>query len=317
MDIRLKQIALIFFLLVSICISLSCNSDKKSSKDNRAQLETKLAKIPFSADIVLPGNSAENNITIVSETTKITRKGAAATLGEKADEYLSSLMIGIVRVMYKVDEDSIRAEIAQFASTDDAYGFYSRLRPDGITLDSIGSESFYLKNKYVFTKGNYAVTLLLRRTSKDALESFRKIAVEIAANITNSSRAQQFFILFPFSGQVAPSRKYYSRNFMGVEGLDSVYTISYASDSDTLILFLSMDTSGAKFINFSKWGESLGNVGSVPPEFDYSSGYSIAFAHPDKGQIIAGIVRKKIVGVIGYNRGSGSKLCSSWVKGLR
>ena len=317
LDMRLKKFGLISFLLLSLGISLSCSSDKKSTKDTRPQLETELAKIPFSADIVLPGNAPEKNITIASETTRITRKEASATLGEKAAEYLSSLMIGTVRVMYKVDEDTIRAEIAQFASTDDAYGFYSRQRPDGITLDGIGSESFFYKNKYKFTKGEYAVSLSLKRKSKDALKSFRKLAGEIAGQIENSPRAQQFFILFPYSGQVASSRKYYSRDFMGVDGLDSVYTVSYASDSDTLILFLTMDTSGAKFVNFSKWGESFDKAGPVPAEFDFPSGHSIAFEHSDKGQIVAGIVRKKIAGVIGYKRGSGSQLCSRWVKGLR
>lgn len=317
LDIKLKEFVLISFLLLSFGISLSCSSDKKSTKDTKSQLETRLAAIPFSADIVLPFNAPEKNITVASEITRITRKEASAKLGDKAAEYLNSLMIGTVRVMYKVDKDTIRAEIAQFASTDDAYGFYSRQRPDGITLDGIGSESFFYKNKYKFTKGEYAVSLLQKRKSKDALKSFRKLAGEIAGQIANSQRAQQFFILFPLGGQVVPSRKYYSQDFMGVDGLDSVYTISYVSDADTLILFLTMDTSGAKFVNFSNWGESFGKAGSVPTEFDFPSGHSIAFEHPDKGQIVAGIVRKKIAGVIGYKRGSGSKLGSSWVKGLR
>ncbi len=316
-DIKLKEFVLISFLLLSLGLSLSCSSDKKSSKDSKSQLETELAAIPFSADMVLPGNSPEKNITIVSETTNITRKEAPAKLGDKAAEYLSSLMIGTVIVMYKVDEDTIRAEITQFASIDDAYGFYSRLRPDGITLDGIGTESFFYKNKYKFTKGEYAVSLSLRRTSNDALKSFRKLAEKIAGKIAQPLRAQQFFILFPYSGQVVPSHKYYSRDFMGVDGLDSVYTVSYASDSDTLILFLSMDTSGAKFVNLSKWGQSFGKAGPVPPEFDFPSGHSIAFEHPHKGQLVAGLVRQKIAGVIGYKRGSGSKLCSRWVKGLR
>ena len=316
-DIRLKKFVFISFLLLSLGLSLSCSGDKKNTKDTKSQLETKLAAIPFSADIVLPRNIPEKNITVASETTRITRKEASAALGDKAAEYLNSLMIGTVRVMYKVDRDTIRAEIAQFASTDDAYGFYSRQRPDGITLDGIGSESFFYKNKYKFTKGEYAVSLSLKRKSKDARKSFRKLAGEIADQISNSPRAQQFFILFPYGGQVVPSRKYYSRDFMGVDGLDSVYTISYVSDSDTLILFLTMDTSGAKFVNFSKWGESSGKTTSVTPEFVFPSGHSIAFEHPDKGQIVAGIVRKKIAGVIGYKRGSGSQLCSSWVKGLR
>ena len=317
LDIRFQNIVLICFLLFSLGISLSCSSDKKSSADVKSQLETKLAAIPFSADMVLPGNAPEKNITIVSETTNITRKEAPAKLGDKADEYLSSLMIGTVRVMYQVDSDTIRAEIAQFAATDDAYGFYSRLRPDGITLNGIGTESYFYKNKYKFTKGEYVVSLLQKRKSDDALKSFRKLASEIAGKISQSQRGQQFFILFPYSGQVVPSHKYYSRDFLGVEGFDSVYTVNYVSDSDTLILFLSMDTSGAKFVNFSKWGQSLGKAGPVPPEFDFSSGHSVAFQHPHKGQIVAGLVRQKIAGVIGYRRGSGSKLCSRWIKGLR
>ena len=317
LDMRMKNFVLISFLFLSIGIPLSCSSDKKTTKETDSQLEIRLAAIPFSADIVLPNNAPEKNITIASVTTRITRKEASTSLGDKAAEYLSSLMIGTVRVMYKVDEDSIRAEIAQFASTDDAYGFYARLRPDGIALDGIGSESFFHKNKYKFTKGEYVVSLSLRRKSNDALKSFRKLAVEIAAQIENSPRAQQFFLLFPYSGQVASSRKYYSRDFMGVDGLDSVYTINYASDSDTLILFLTMDTSGAKFVNFSRWAKNFGKAGLAPAEFDYPSGHSTAFEHPEKGQIVAGIVRKKIAGVIGYKRESGTLLCSRWVKGLR
>jgi hypothetical protein len=83
------------------------------------------------------------------------------------------------------------------------------------------------------------------------------------------------------------------------------------------VLFLSMDESGEKFWKLKEHADSFGKVSPAPTSFVFDNGHSISFTHPTKGNIVAGLVRQKLVGIIGYDPAKNDRLAASWVQGLR
>jgi len=284
--------------------------------DRKKILEERLATIPFTAEMLLADDStiAPGGSRITFR--KIIRTEISDSTLTNAGQYLNALVIGLVRATYENNGKNIYVEIAQFASGSDAYGFYSQNRPGGIPLDTVGSESYYLNDTMYFNKGEFAV-MVTSTADSERRALIKTTAKKIAAKIGTQTLLPLFFKLFPYQGQVVPSQKYYSLNFLGVEGLDEVYSIDYAVDEDTLTLFLTMDTAGAKFIELSDWGSDFSEVTSAPEQFEYPEQFSLSFEHPQNGQIVAGMARRKLAGLIGYKRTTSLELGSRWIQGLK
>lgn len=312
---RMKRIVIILAIIGAFALLLaSCGKD--IAKERQKQLEEQLSKIRFKADSLMdycvpierPGG------TLTYQPLK--RSEIDSTTVSNSKEYLNCLVIGLVRTNFQFNDKNVSVEMAQFASSYDAYGFYSQRRPNGVPLDSMGAESYLYNDTLRFTKVDYVVTVTSDADS-NAAEIIREIGKRIDSNLTVMSRPPQLFILFPYKFQIVPSQRYYSRNFLGVEGLDNVYTIDYAIDEDTLTLFLSMDTTSNKLELLSEWGASFGKVNSFPKEFAFESKQVESFTHPELGQFVAGMVNNKLAGVIGYNRPTGIQIAPRWIQGLQ
>lgn len=231
--------------------------------------------------------------------------------------YLNSLVIGIVRTKYEAGSKPVAVEMAQFASSNDAYGFFSQVRPNGVTpVEGMVAESYFKDDTLRFTKADYVVTVS-SKADTNRTETILNIGKKIDSSLAIKTRPPQFFLLFPYKGQVVGSYKYYSINLMGIDGLDNVYTVDYQVDKDLMTLFLTMDTSGSKLIMLNDWGEKHATINSVPTEFDFLGSNVKSFTHPEQGQIVAGMVSNKLAGVIGYKRDSGVQLVPRWMQGIQ
>ncbi len=312
-----KKYALIILVIIAAA-GLVWFYGKKDAPtiDRKKILEERLAIIPFTAEMVLPDDSSIAPDGSRINFSKLLRTNISDSTFTNAGQYLNALVIGLIRATYENNGKNVYVEIAQFASANDAYGFYSQNRPAGVPFDSIGTESYYWNDTLRFTKSNFVVTSASDADSNRYWSSMVS-ARFIDQNITSMSMPPMFFKLFPYRGQIVPSQKYYSLNFLGVEGLDEVYTIDYAVDEDTLTLFLTTDTAGAKFVGLSDWGSDFGEVTKAPEQFEYPDLFSLTFEHPQYGQIVAGMANRKLAGVIGYNRATGLELGSKWIQGLK
>ena len=126
----------------------------------------------------------------------------------------------------------------------------------------------------------------------------------------------QFFLLFPSNHRVLPSHKYYTNQYLGVDGIDSVYTISYRMEGDSAVFFLTVDLAGLKYIRLKEYARSLGEITPAADTFPFYERSGFIFDHPDHGQILAGLVRGKLVGILPYRQESYELLGSLWVTGL-
>jgi len=297
-------------------VCISCSKKQEETSPPPQETETAVAERPFYAADLLPGDMDTLEIKLLSPVKKIMRADADSSLGESAEKYLAHNLVGVVSTEYEVGGVTVSAEVAQFASLEDAYGFYAGLRPMGAGVGGLGTESFTLGRVRYFTRGEFVVTLSIDQEDSAHIAAQSLLGQEINGRIPAPPTPPPFFVLFPFADRIALSNKYYSRAFLGVAGLDKVYTIAYQTGGDTAVLFLTMDEGGEKFLKLKKFAESTGKVSSAPNSFPFEE-YSLAFSDPDRGRIVAGLVRSKLVGIIGYDSTKNDRLASSWVQGLR
>ncbi|MGH8014837.1 MAG: DUF6599 family protein [Candidatus Zixiibacteriota bacterium] len=314
--INRKITLLLVVIIVAVGLYWFYSSKDSGRPDRQKALEEKISKIPFEAERLLPTDSADLKVISSKTQTTLKRSEISDSTLTDAGKYLNSLVVGLTRKSYQAGDELLNVEIAQFASPNDAYGFYSQNRPDGAPFDTLGTESFFAGNIFNFTKSSYVV-LLSSNAPESKYAPIKQLARLIDEKITERSVQPLFFRLFPYRGQFVPSQKYFSLDFLGVSLLDEVYTLDYLIDEDTLTLFLTSDTSGEKFLMLSEWGKNQADFTVAPKEFMYPENFSLSFNHPQYGQIVAGLVSRKLAGVIGYKRATGIELCSKWILDLQ
>lgn len=311
-----KLVPIIVLILIAAGLYWFLKDEKVSSIDRKKALEEKLAQIPFTAESLFPDDSAFQTPGARITFHRLVRNEINDSTVTGAQNYLNSLVIGLIRAAVESGDKKLNIEIAQFASPNDAYGFYSQNRPRGVPYDTIGTESYFSDSTFYFTKSNYVVSVTALSSAKKYDEA-KNSARLINAKISERSVPSMFFKFFPYRGQLVPSQRYYSLDFLGVEGLDEIYTMDYTIDEDTLTLFFATDTAGSKFVDLSEFGDNVAKIRPAPPEFDYPKDYAYSFEHPELGTIVAFSANRRLAGVIGYNRATGMELATMWITGLQ
>ncbi len=270
---------------------------------------------PFYADTILPGSIEIYEIARLDSVEIVMPEEAEDYLGQSAQLYEDYHFIGMAAAEYTVKGLPASAEIAQFPHAEEAYGFYSMLRPNGTPTGQIGSESFTAGNSLYFTAGDFVVTVSVEGDSSAQISASSLLAQEINSRITQH-RSPPFFTLYPARDKVPSSSKYYSRDYLDIEGIDRVYTQTYFVEGDSAVFFMTVDESGEQFLILSEHANSVGTVEPAPESFPYDEGYSLIYDDPEHGTIVAGLVRAKLVGVVGYKHPKYEDLASRWVLGL-
>jgi len=314
MILRRFQIWLTLILLCGLIIS--CSKKKPDAVSRQQAIEEIISKINFDAEQLLPASDSETKLTSTNTTVVLKRNEITDSTLSDSKKYMNSLVVGLVRSFQKYETNDVIIEIAQFVSPNDAYGCYSQNRPPGAAFDTLGTESYFGGNTLSFTKSNYVVNVTVQ-AQEIKYAAAKSIAKLIEARISQRSALPLFFRLFPYRDQLVPSQRYYSLDYLGVSLLDEVYTLDYVIDNDTMTLFMTTDTSGKKFLMLSDWGKENGELKPAPKEFDFPDAHSLSFVHAEHGQIVAGLVSRKLVGIVNYNRGSGIELGTKWVLGLK
>ncbi|MFH1372706.1 MAG: DUF6599 family protein [bacterium] len=310
-----KNLSILPGILCLLLCVLSC-SDKKQPQSDVISTETNVDTQTFYAAGCLPHDIETPDIKRLGSPNKILPTEADSILGEKAAAYLACNLVGLAEADYQVQDLTVSAEVAQFASPEDAYGFYSGLRPIGVGSDSLGVESFTDGARCYFTHGDMVVTLTVSEQDSAHLAARFLLGREIDNLVPSAASKPTFFMLFPMRDRVPLSERFYSHDFLDISGLDQFYSSVYVSGSDTAVLFLGMDDSGQKFLELKKYAETVGAVDLAPVTLAYED-YSLAFNDPQHGRILAGLVRSKLVGIIGYDSTAYDHLMATWLQGLQ
>lgn len=305
-----KQMAGYFGVILLALLSACGQKEEETTKTGPEPAATQ-----YYADALMPPSMAVYDIVKVGVVSTVKPETAADYLGASAVDYRAYRFVGMSSGKYTVAGVPVSVEIAQFPTADEAYGFFARLQPFGVRLGMLGSESFEAGNTLYFAAGDYAVTLSINESTLEATNARSRLALEINSRIKQKQKPP-YFLLFPSAAKVGSSNRYYPDSFLEGAGLEKVYTTSYAIENDTTLFFLMLDEGGTQYTNLSQYAADIGTIVDMPEAFRFPD-FSIAFEHPRHGLIVAGIVRKKLVGIIGYHPKPYEKLATGWVAGLQ
>ena len=297
--------------LILLALLSSCGQ----KEEDTIQAVPEEAPPPYYADTLMPSSITTYDIVKVGEVRTVKPETAADFFGSSAVDYQAYRFVGMSAAGYSVKGVPISVEIAQFPTADDAYGFFARLQSFGMRLGMLGSESFESGNSLYFAAGDYVVTLSIAESTLEAANARSRLALEINSRITQRSKPT-YFLLFPSASKIGASNRYYPDGFLEGVGLEQVYATSYAIENDSTLFFLMMDEGGIQYSKLAAYASDVGTVVDMPDGFNFPD-FSVAFEHPRHGLIVAGLVRKKLVGIIGYNPKPFEKLATGWVDGLQ
>lgn len=305
-----------FMLMVVALLLFGCSSDNKPEL-KPPYVKANLQSMPFHASDMLKQTIGEKfsrtgNLTIVRPEQAISFFGE-----EKEPLLLTYQFVGAASTKYKTDTDLIYAEVLEFADNQYAYGYYALNRPDGVPVERIGVEAYRAGNSLYFARGVYMVTLSADEETETSVQALTDLATAINNDLVANTKIPPYFMLFPFSGRINPSSKFFPYQFMEMPGLNDVYTSKYTVDEDTVLLFLTMDTAGQKLEWVRDYAEELDITVAEVKKLDFDNYQGIAFEYPGRGVLVCGLKAGKLVGAVGYKPKFHNKLVSGWIDGFK
>jgi len=305
-------------LLAAIVLIAGCGGDEPPVDGIASGPDVDhLTSFEFRADTLLPSDIETYDLKQTSPPINIRPDSLEASAGKHGTALLSFNCIGLTTTEYRVRGTTVKVELAQFAQPKDAFGMYAGLRPNGTRVEQLGTESFQAGDVRYVLEGEYLMTLSVPDGSDTSGQTVGLLAQEILSRLSSESRMPSFHILFPSRNKISSSNRYFAYSYLGIEGLDEVYTTDYLISGDTVRLFLTVDTSGIKFLQLKNIADKSGRTVDVPRIFDFDTGFAVSFEHASYGRVLGGLARQKLVGVIGYNSGTQESKVARWVKGLQ
>ena len=288
----MKKSVTLFGVAVALLLVFGCGK-----KEVRTPKPYEMA---FSADTLLLDKMG--GFTVKSKVVKRTPDELKEFVGQLGAETFESYnLVGLVAALYDGEPNDLSIEIAQFDNPLDAYGYYALTRPDGVDTVSLGLEGYISGSTFYFVQAQYAITMSVLGEVTEVSSVVLPAAVTISAGIQSNPPMPAQFSLFPDSGLIVPSFKYYAANYLDVEPLTRVFTADYVLSDSPFTLFLSKDSAGAKFLAMTqRTGTNVENA-PPPPGFPFDEGYAILFHDEQLGTIVSGLKGGWLLGIVGYN----------------
>lgn len=206
--------------------------------------------------------------------------------------------VEVATAYYRHQGTEVLVDIYKFDAADHAYGIYSMLRPDNSIPLEFGVEGFGSSSNLVFVKGAYVVMLTGFEQTEAVGNAIAKMAPVFEGIVPGSTDIPTSFALLPSENALTTSNKLFASSFLGLSFLDEVYSRLYILDGDTVTLFVTDDAAGVKFI---EWKQSSGGESTVNLPFDDGMGIKVSSSY--HGDIIAGLRKGRLIGIIGYKDG--------------
>jgi Family of unknown function (DUF6599) len=244
------------------------------------------------------------------EKLSMVRDGDAVTyVGETLYEYINGgaelyhlyNFIDVTTATYRNEGTEITVDIYRFDNSPNAYGLYTLMRPEEPNAIKIGIEGFSSPLSMDFVKGEYLVRLTGYEESSETFSGIRILAAELETVIPGTKEYPKIFSKFPEPNKIAYTAKHNVESYLGHGFLSNVYTQDYNLNGETVTLFLTEDSDGVKFVEWELVDKTLKSVGEslVAEAFDDYKVFHRAGGF--YGDIIAGLKKKKLVGILNYS----------------
>jgi hypothetical protein len=288
-----------FFGTALLILTLSCGEEETKPEPSIEQVQQASAR-DFEPGTILPDSVAAYEIVRTSALAPMLSDAPDSSLGEQAERYRVYDLVGLTRSTYTIRSMKAEVELARFGTVDDAFGFYASSRPETISAQRLGTEGYSLGPVTNFTQGTYVVSITMEEDDFLHMGAQTLLAREIENRLPEKPLVPRFFMLFPYNYKVVPSTQYTPRSFADIESIDHVYTQRYSPADDTLVFFLTMDTTGTKLLALTEYAQSVGSLKALPDSVFFDGNHGVMFELPGRGTVVAGLIRSKLAGVIGY-----------------
>lgn len=266
-----------------------------------------------------PQPIVKNSLPAQIDTLQLVRDGEAVKyVGQDLFEYINGGaevyhlygFVDVATAYYKKDSTEIVIDLYQFDNPVDAYGLYASLRPDNPELLNIGVEGLRSSNRIDFVKGKYLVRLTAYDMDGDQL--LEPAAREMNKIVEGAEVMPATYSLFPVE-EMLVSGRYYPTSYLGHQFLTEVYTVSYFDSEDPMTLFLTADSGGEKYMQFSTAAaqESI----RLPLDFGFDGQQAVAIQNSYYGTIIFGLKNGYLAGCVNYKEPYRQKL-TDWINSL-
>jgi hypothetical protein len=254
---------------------------------------------------------------------KIERTGEIRTfVGDSLWEYIDGdaeiyHQYGFVDVStgdYKLGNLEFVADIYRFNNSINAYGLYTAVRPINPDTVAYGIQGFISETMLTFVKGDYLVRLIAFETSDEVTNALNVMASEIAPMIPGDSVRPSDFALLPTENVIPATDKYFSSSYQGQAFLTDVYVQSYDLDGDTVALFFSLDSAGAKYLQWKDAAEPMTPPPAGLDDLAYTNDQVFA-TNTYYGPLVAGLKDSYLAGMEDYSLGH-AEFLSDWINTL-
>jgi len=311
--------ALSLLLSLSLLALLSACSKDNPESDDTGTLPPPVEQ-PYLADSYLPGDNPTYDLERLEPLTTIVAvepEGDTA-LGHSLRTLRHYRFIGQTRTTYRIGPETLSLEISQFATVPDAYGYFAHQRPFDAPPLGLGKDSWADSAHVWFVDGHCVVTMSSTGESSGTLSAQSILAREVEAGIPVTEPLPIFIKMFPDRDRIFGSTRYDPIGFLKIRGLDEAYSTLYDIDGDTVIFFMVFDTTGESFVTLQKHARRVGTVSPAPDTLSFPEpAWSLAYNDPAHGPIVAGMVRKKLVGIVGWDHSRLQWLGHIWILGLK
>jgi len=283
----MKTIRYIFIsFLFLIVLFLACGEEKDENKSDMSEF--------------LPAQLEGIGLERTSEIRTFDGKSLWEYIDGGAEIYLTYNFIQVATADYSRDGIEIVVDIYQFTSEDNAYGLYSMFRTDDVQIIKLGVEGFTAPASLNFVKGKFLVGLI----GYDDLTASSLALVNLAEGINKilpgTADKPVVFNIFPHENIITATDKYYTESFLGQKFLTKVFCQDYFIGGDTLTLFLTDDSNGAKYLEWLEIAGKTGRKESTPSDLPFDEKYVFIINDNYYGKIIAGLKDGKLLGIVNY-----------------
>ncbi|MBD3258146.1 hypothetical protein GF377_06910 [candidate division GN15 bacterium] len=146
-----------------------------------------------------------------------------------------------------------------------------------------------------------------------ALGDSATAADSLAAEADAKARMAKLIEQFPSQYLIDDSFETHDSAYLGINGLNDVLTAQYVIDGIQVVLFVTEDRSGAKYLLLTEFATTQSQVRPAPMPFD--AGYSVLFNHLRAGRVLSGLKAGYLVGMVGY-RDSMAEFTDRWISAI-
>ena len=251
----------------------------------------------YTTDCFLPETLGKSGIVRSSDIRLFRGDSLWGYINGGAELYHLYNFVDVATADYRTGEIEFTADIYRFDNAVNAFGLYTSLRPDNCRPVALGVAGFVSTASIHFVRGNYLVQLTGFDRSEATDNALAQAAGQLDRLLPGTTSLPEAFGNFPSAGAVPASERYFARSYLGYEFLSQIYTRRYQAGPDTTTLFLCLDNSEERFLQWSLNAVETSTLEPAGDDFPFDEGRGFYVDDTYSGRTLVGLFRGRMIGM--------------------